>query len=272
MFLSAIVCGLVLVLAAVPAGATTIRSGFDTNVLARNDDLSTGLVPIGYTVNFFGLNFSNLYVNNNGNVTFDSALGTYTPFNLTSTGRQIIAPFFADVDTGNLTSDEVTYGQWTVGSRPAFGANWDGVTGVGYYNQRVDRLNKFQLVMIDRSDIGAGDFDFEFNYDQIQWETGDASGGSGGLGGNSARAGFSNGTGNPGTAYELPGSAINGAFLDGGPNSLVAGSNIGVAGRYLFTVRNGIVEPVVIPEPLTLAGLVLGVGALGPYLRRRREA
>jgi len=30
--------------------------------------------------------------------------------------------------------------------------------------------NAFQLVMIDRSDRGAGDFDFWFNYDYIQWD------------------------------------------------------------------------------------------------------
>lgn len=271
-FLSIAACGMVLLLVGAQADATTIRSGFDSSTLPGNDDGSVGPVPIGFTVNFFGLNFPSLYVNNNGNVTFDYALWTYTPFDLTSTGQQIIAPFFSDVDTRASSSDEVTYGGGTVGGRSAFGVNWDGVTGVGYYNTHADKLNKFQLVMIDRSDVGAGDFDFEFNYEQIQWETGDASGGSGGLGGYSARAGYSNGTGNPGTAYELLGSAVNGAFLDGGPNSLVAGSNIGLAGRYLFTVRNGIVDPGIVPEPMTMAGLALGVGALGTYLRRRREA
>lgn len=225
---------------ALAAGAVRGNGGFNGSVLPANDDGSTGLVNIGFSVNFYGLNFSQLHVNNNGNVTFDAALSTFTPFDLTSTGRQIIAPFFGDVDTraGNV----VRYGQDTVDGRPAFGVNW---IDVGYYNQNIDKLNSFQLVLIDRSDIAAGDFDFEFNYDRIQWETGEASNGVDGLGGFSARAGYSNGSGTPGTFFELAGSAVNGAFLDGGSNALVAGSlNSSVAGRYLFQVRGGVVQDV----------------------------
>jgi hypothetical protein len=221
-------------------GAVRGNSGFNANIFPGNDDGSTGPVNIGFSINFYGLNFTQLYVNNNGNVTFDAPLSTFTPFDLTSTGRQIIAPFFADVDTrvGNVTR----YGQDVVDGRPAFGVNW---IDVGYFNQSVDKLNSFQLVLIDRSDIAPGDFDFEFNYDRIQWETGSASGGVNGLGGNSARVGYSNGTGVPGTFFELPGSAINGAFLDGGPNSLVANSlNSSVPGRYVFRVRGGTVQDV----------------------------
>jgi hypothetical protein len=80
-------------------GAIRDNAGFNSNAMFATDDGSTGLVNIGFTINFFGMNFSQLYVNNNGNVTFDSPLNEYTPFSLTSTGQQIIAPFFADVDT-----------------------------------------------------------------------------------------------------------------------------------------------------------------------------
>ena len=49
--------------------------------------------------------------------------------------------------------------------------------GVGYFGSHADKLNKFQLILVDRSaDTGtAGDFDILFKYDTIQWETGDAS-------------------------------------------------------------------------------------------------
>jgi hypothetical protein len=230
------------------ANAAVIRSGFNTSTLPRNDDSYTDLVDLPFTANFFGVERDALYVNNNGNVTFDQPLSQYTPDDLTSTTRQIIAPFFADVDTRNPASSEVTYGNGTVDGRPAFGVNWDS-QGVGYYDTEADLLNKFQLVMIDRSDINEGDFDFQFNYDQIQWETGSASGGVGGLGGDSARVGYSNGTGAPGSFYELPGSAINGAFLDNGPAAtrLIGNSrNSNLEGRYIFEVRNGQVQP---PEP-----------------------
>ena len=208
--------------------------------LPANDDGSVGPVNLGFDINFFGLNTNQAYVNNNGNVTLDSSLSEYTPFDLTTTGHSIIAPFFADVDTRGAGSGIVSYGNATVDGHRAFIVNWP---NVGYYSSHTDRLNNFQLVIIDRSDRAPGDFDFEFNYGQIQWETGDASGGTGGLGGNSARAGFSNGTGDPGTFFEIEGSGVNGAFLD---SNLVTGlihtSNIGIPGRYLFVVRNGIVQ------------------------------
>jgi hypothetical protein len=249
------------------ANAAAVRSGFDGNTLAGNDDLYTGLVNTGLSANFYGTTYTQLYVNNNGNVTFDGQLGTYTPFDLTSTSREIIAPFFADVDT--RTGNIVSYGTGIVGSRNAFGVNW---IDVGYFPQQTDKLNSFQLILIDRSDRNPDDFDIEFNYDQIQWETGDASNGSGGLGGYSARAGFSNGTGDPGTSYELPGSAINGAFLDTNlATGLINNSYNSIQlGRYIFPVVNGapVVDPV-IPAPGAVLLGSLGVGLVG-WLRRRR--
>lgn len=251
--------------------AGAVRSGFDSLNLPANDDGSTGAVAIGFTVNFFGNNRSTLFVNNNGNVTFDSALGTFTPFPITTTNREILAPFFADVDTRPAGSDIVRYGAGTVDGRNAFGVSW---RNVGYFSQNVDKLNTFQLVIIDRSDRGAGDFDFEFNYDQIQWETGDASGGTDGLGGFSARVGYANGTGLAGTFLELPGSAVNGALIDGGPNALISSSlNSNELGRYLFTVINGVVQPIV-PVPPT--AVLMGLGAIGvagnSWWNRRRAA
>ncbi|MGD8499366.1 MAG: right-handed parallel beta-helix repeat-containing protein, partial [Phycisphaerales bacterium] len=222
-----------------PDRLPVIRPGFDQFTLAANDDLSTNVVNIGFNANYFGVTSSTLYVNNNGNVTFDRPLWTFTPFGLTTNiGTPIIAPFFADVDTrsGNV----VTYGTGTVDGHRAFGVNW---IDVGYFYMNTDKLNTFQLVLIERSDRAPGDFDIEFNYGTINWETGDASMGQGGLGGSSARAGFSNGTGNPGTFYEIPGSGINGAFLDISPMGLVHNSrNSTVLGRYIFRVTLGTLD------------------------------
>jgi hypothetical protein len=221
-------------------GAGAMRAGFDSNTLARNDDGSTGLVPLGFMLNFFGTQYDSLFVNNNGNVTFDFPLSTFTPFDLTTTGRVIIAPFFADVDT-RLAGDPVRYGTGEVGGRPAFGVTWNNVDCFSSSSLRTAR-NFFQVILIDRSDIALGDFDIEFNYDQIQWETGQASGGDSECqGGISARVGFSSGTGESGTFFELPGSGIPGSFLDSNTlTGLIHNSfNSTQLGRYVFLVRTG---------------------------------
>ena len=264
--------GLGLLFASTMAEAAAVRVGFDGNTLAANDDGFTAAVAVGFDLDFFGVTTNQLFVNNNGNITLDSGLSTFTPFDLTSTGRQIIAPFFADVDTRGAGSAQVTYGAGMVDGRNAFGVNW---VGVGYYNSATDLLNSFQLVLIDRSDTGAGNFDIEFNYDQIQWETGSASGGVGGLGGNSARVGFSNGTGAAGTFFELAGSAVNGAFLDTGPlaTALILNMlNSDVAGRYIFQARNGeIIVPSDVPLPAGMALLLSGLVA-GRFAVKKKSA
>jgi parallel beta-helix repeat protein len=216
--------------------------GFNANTLGPNDDGSSGPVALPFAINYFGTRFDQLWVNNNGNVTFDGPKYTYTPFGLTGNiGTPIIAPFFADVDTRGAGSGIVTYGTGTVDGHQAFGVNY---AGVGYYYQHTDKLNSFQVLIVDRGDLGSGplgdDFDIEFNYDQIQWETGDASGGSHGLGGTSAVAGFSKGTGDPNTYYQIPGSLVNGAFLDSNLSTgLIHGANSPVPGRYVSQARDG---------------------------------
>ena len=102
------------------------------------------------------------------------------------------------MDTTGVDSDVVTYAYraGSVNGHNAFAVNW---IDVGYANGNSDLLNSFQLVLIERSDRNEGDFDIEFNYGRVEWETGDNDGGVGGLGGNSARVGFSAGTGVPGS-------------------------------------------------------------------------
>jgi hypothetical protein len=208
------------------------------NVLLPNDDGSTGAVGIPFDLRFFGTSYQQLYVNNNGNVTFGGRLGQFTPSDLTTgTDLPIIAPFFADVDTSGPGSNVVTYGASPDGN--TFCVNW---ADVGYYDEHDDKLNTFQLLLTkNTSGAGrvAGDFDITFNYDELLWETGDASQGEDGFGGTSAAAGFSAGSGVSGTYVQLPGSLVNGALLDGGPNALIGSSqNSSQVGRYVFEVRN----------------------------------
>src|SRR4029077_13580912 len=213
--------------ASASAGSMQRLPGCTTNALAANDDGSSEEVELGFPVNFEGTIYSKLFVNNNGNVTFGKSLSTYTPESIGSLGLPIIAPFWADVDTrlGEVTR----YGTTSYEGHLAFCVERD---GVGYYADHVDKLNKFELILVDRSDRAANDFDIVFNYDQIQWETGDASGGHEGVGGTAPRVGF--GLAGGGSA-ELSGSGTNGAFLDNGPAALVATTeNSTTAGRHVF--------------------------------------
>jgi YVTN family beta-propeller protein len=233
-------------------GAIQHLPGFTANSFPPNDDDSTSAVNLPFSMNFFGTTYNQLYVNNNGNVTFGEPFGTYTPFGLTGNiGVPIIAPFFADVYTLTPGSDVVHYGVDTVNGQQAFGVNWE---NVAYYAEPDGEdcppailLNSFQLIVIARPDTGAGNFDMEFNYDKIQWETGTASGGVCGLGGSSAAVGYSNGTGDAGTNFQLPGSLVNGALLDvptaaGFPGLIHSDLSSTMLGRYEFQVRNGAVQ------------------------------
>ncbi len=261
------------VVASTPAFAGQVVAGFNSTQLAICDDCFTAApVSMGFSANFFGTTYTQTYVSNNGYVTFNSGQGTFTPTGLGAgySGQPIIAAFFADVDTRGANGGTTKYGTGTFNGRNAFGVTYN---AVGYFPSQDDKTNTFQLLMVDRSDINAGDFDIVFNYDQIKWETGSASGGTNGFGGSSASVGYNAGSNAPGTYGQLNGSLVNGALLDGGPNSLVANSNIGQAGRYIFQVRNGqvVTPPGAVPEPATWAMMIGGFGMIGASLRYRRR-
>ncbi len=245
-------------------------SGLFTSVLPANDDGSTGLVSLGFTANINSTNYTQTYVNNNGNITFNNPLSTFTPSAISSGAfGPIIAPFFADVDTRAAGSSTVNYGSASLGGFTVFGVNY---IHVGVFGAQ-PIFNDFQMILTDRSDIAAGDFDIQFNYDTIVWEAGTASGApSGGLGGTSALVGYwTSATSNA----TLPGSLVNGALVNGGPNALITHSlNSNILGQYNFQVRNGAVvnpNPTTVPEPESLALLGIGLAAAA-FARRKRAA
>ncbi|NTU72344.1 MAG: hypothetical protein HGB10_11085 [Coriobacteriia bacterium] len=200
------------------------------------DDTSNLVVDLPFSMNWNGTFFSQIYINMNGNCTFGQTFTGYDPNpTLVSQNRNVMAPFWADVDTRNSGSGKVWYSDVIdpplVDGHEAFIVTW---SGVARYNQQASPLDHFQLVLIDRSDTGAGNFDFEFNYDQMTWDRGTTA--STGY----ARAGWAI---NGGSSFELPGSNANGALLDSGApaTALIENSlnSDGQLGRYVWQVRNG---------------------------------
>lgn len=205
---------------ALGASLLTFDGGYGELAMLRNDDGSSNRLDLPFSVDFYGNTYDKFWVNNNGNITFNGGLSSYTPQPFPISSLPMIAPYWGDVDTRGV-------GDVWVGS-----PNDDTVMvtwrNVGYYGSHTDKTNSFQLILTDRS---GGDFDVQFRYEQLQWTTGDASGGSGGLGGTPAQAGYDAGNGQQ--YFILPGSRTADVL------NLVNTSNTGETGVWSFAIRNG---------------------------------
>ncbi len=200
-------------------------AGFGAFELAPGDEDSqfvdiSGVYPGG--LNFFGTTYTGFFINTNGNITFDEgnfgtsmgAIDANTPAGL--------YPFWADVDNFGGPSTP-TPGGTSTGSNQIY-YDLDANTGrivitwddVGFYDGNTSKLNAFQIIIEDASGApgGApGDFSFEFRYENIDWTSGDFDGGTDGLGGIPARAGYSAGDGSV-NFFELPQSGNESALLN----------------------------------------------------------
>lgn len=185
----------------------------------RNDDDTTGSVPLQFTFNLYGQTFNDVFINNNGNVSFGSGFSTFTSTGFPVNGFPMVAPFWADVDTRDLGSGTVYFKS----ELHRFTVIWD---HVGYYNVHGDKLNTFELILSDGTDplVGIGN-NVCFCYGNMEWTTGDASQGTNGFGGVAATVGVNAGDGvnffqigrfdQPGNAYDGPGGNNDGVdFLD----------------------------------------------------------
>ena len=83
-----------------------------------------------FAFDFFGTPQTEVFINNNGNLSFGSSFSTFSPSGFPVSGFPMVAPFWGDVDTRS--------GPGTVfyKSEPTrFTVIWD---HVGYYNQHTD--------------------------------------------------------------------------------------------------------------------------------------
>ncbi len=230
-------------------------------------------VAVPFSVNFFGTTYDQVYINENGVISFGSpfaALPGEVP-DLLNAGVPLIAAFFADADMGTAGGVNLAF---TV---PLF---------VGGPNMFIDMtstyhgaagpdplINFLQIALIDISGTtgDAGDFRLELNYDNMPWESGDRDGGTNGLGGVAPRIGFTDGMA---LGHEVAGSGVNGVLLnpvlfqeDCNVTPLSVGCN-----DYFFEFRGGlpvgIAVGIEVPEPGTFG--LLTVGMFSMLFRRRR--
>jgi hypothetical protein len=187
---------------------------------------------------------SDLWVNTNGTLSFGAAWPGYPSAETLATPLDLIAIFWADVDT-RLRGEGVESGQIHVDIDPQadrVSLTWD---NVGAYRRDTSSPNRFQLQLYDR---GNGDFDIVLRYERIDWVQGTAPGDLG------ARVLLSA----LGQAADmgLPGLAAGSdpALLD-----TLAG-NTGTPGFWVLQMRGGQLVPRDPPPP---AGLVRSGGA-GP--------
>jgi len=218
----------------------------------RNDDEFTNAVLLIGGMNFFNSTRTFLYVDNNGIITLDAQLSDYTPSSLSTLRIAAIAPYWADVDTrpsnggfvyyrstldANLAATTSAFVRATnpgsnfVGTR-TFVASW---IDVGYYNQKVNKRCTFQCILI-ADDLGKT-FAI-FNYGDMQWTTGDASGGSNGLGGVPAAVGFTKGD-NSGTYAQVAESLTN-AIINIYTKSNCNINGVAQIGQYIYSVSEGV--------------------------------
>ena len=102
----------------------------------------------------------------------------------------MVAPFWADVSTSNDRGQ--VWMKQLVPSRNVYLVAWN---AVGYYGGlQDDKRNTFMVMISDGNDLGMGiGNNVCFCYDDMQWTTGTASGGTDGFNGTSATVGANKG-------------------------------------------------------------------------------
>ncbi|XP_026225589.1 alpha-tectorin [Anabas testudineus] len=217
----------------------------------KMDDGSSPEIALLIPFIFFNVPYRSIYVNNNGVISFNVQVSQFTPeaFPL-SDSRSFIAPLWADVHNGirgdvyyrestepeileRSTQDVRKYfkNMPTFTATWVFIATWHQVTFYG--GSQTTPVNTFQTVLI--SD-GVAYFSM-FNYGEIAWSTGTASGGDPltGLGGTTAQSGFNGG--DIGHFFNLPGSRSNDVV------NIEQTTNVNIPGRWFFRIDTELIDP-----------------------------
>ena len=138
---------------------------------------------IGIQFPWLGELRESLYINTNGNLSFDRGISSFSPTALTSSSVNMIVGFWADVDTRDLEDGFIWYKTTSDGK---FVVVWEEVAHYGATSDTT-RKNTFEIVL---SDASYPDRHICFCYEEMSWTTGTASSGA------DASVGIADGTGN----------------------------------------------------------------------------
>ncbi|KAG1930473.1 sushi, nidogen and EGF-like domain-containing protein [Pimephales promelas] len=195
-----------------------------------DDDGSSSVIPLLSPFLFFGRTYQQIYVNNNGHLTFNQPSRQYDPYSFPNNGGQdIIAGLWTDLD--NRVRGVVSYHQYANGSvltratqdinnhfpNLAFSASWVFVATwnkVPYYPIATTETSfqvvlisgtHFSFILMNYGDIAETGLPVEAGYDGVNTDY-----------------------------FVIPGS-INGSLISNLRNS----SNVNVPGRWAFRVDSG---------------------------------
>ncbi len=184
--------------------------------LSSTDDGSTPEINLPFNFCFFGDTYTSVFLNGNGNISFQSANTVFNASAFPSATVTMIAAFWADFDFGSCGDVYATV------TPTAAIFNW---VDAGYFNEQCDKVNTCQIIITDGTDPLIPGGNVAIHYADMQWTTGGASGGTNGFGGTPATAGANRGNGidyfqigqfdHAGTDYDGPNGSNDGVdFLD----------------------------------------------------------
>ncbi|XP_075047614.1 alpha-tectorin-like [Mixophyes fleayi] len=202
------------------------------------DDGGTDSIALSHSFTFFGETHRFCFVNNNGAISFKEPMTAYTPDAFPIADACMICPYWGDVD--NECGGEIYYRQTTdkellgtisddvnkLYENLFYDASWAFIVTwheVAYHGTESNKTNTFQCVLLSDKDHRSIVI---FNYYDIKWTTGTASGGdpNTGLGGTPAQAGFNTGT----DYFNMPMSRTEQIV------NIKSSTNVGLPGRWVF--------------------------------------